>query len=316
MTLSLLIAMVPSLAYAGGIVFERTASDLGKRRASGTIEETFAFRITGNQPVQIVDLVPSCGCVVPTLERRTYQPGETGEIRFGIHTTSQKSGPKDYKLGIAVRDPAPRTHVLTVSVELFSEITIEPSNLLIYLRGKQPLRQAIRIRDHRPEVLRVTDVVSSSPRITTKKDRGSSGTNVRQVNVTIDAAAFAIGRHEERIEIRTDDPDYPLIDVPVTVVRMPRVSAFPDKIWLYAHSKDHAKRQVLLRDERGEPVRIVHVESSIPGAQLDWSKEKAPLPSVMVGLDPNMINVDAEPQVSITVAEPIEATIVVPVGFR
>src|SRR5437016_4042843 len=53
--------------------FERTPDDK-------EVEAHYTFRNTGTTPVTIKSLRPSCGCTTARLEKKTYAPGEQGEV--------------------------------------------------------------------------------------------------------------------------------------------------------------------------------------------------------------------------------------------
>lgn len=63
-----------------------------ERRAGFGEEEltfTFAFRNEGTSPITVTSIAASCGCTVPTLERRTYAPGEGGTLDVTYRTEGQ-----------------------------------------------------------------------------------------------------------------------------------------------------------------------------------------------------------------------------------
>ena len=44
------------------------------------VEVHFAFKNTGQTPVTIKDLHTSCGCTTAKLDKKSYAPGESGEV--------------------------------------------------------------------------------------------------------------------------------------------------------------------------------------------------------------------------------------------
>ena len=61
---------------------------------SPVLEARFHFTNTGGGPVEIRNVESSCGCTTTALEKRTYKPGEAGEIvakyTVGAHTGLQR----------------------------------------------------------------------------------------------------------------------------------------------------------------------------------------------------------------------------------
>ena len=72
---------------------QKTADVDGDAR-SPVLEAHYHFTNTGSSPVEIRNVETSCGCTTAALEKRTYQPGETGEIvakyTVGTHTGVQR----------------------------------------------------------------------------------------------------------------------------------------------------------------------------------------------------------------------------------
>src|SRR5262245_43236226 len=64
--------------------FAQPRVDLGEVRTCRKLTHRFAFVNRGAEAVQVVGAQTTCGCLVPRLERRTYQPGEVGEVVLDI----------------------------------------------------------------------------------------------------------------------------------------------------------------------------------------------------------------------------------------
>lgn len=75
--LSLLCA--PLLAHAG-IEFESTSITATAGVEDETVGFKFKFKITGDKPVRITNIEPSCGCLEAMSPKSEYQPGESGEL--------------------------------------------------------------------------------------------------------------------------------------------------------------------------------------------------------------------------------------------
>ena len=95
----------------GALEFEQTTLE---HQASLVDEEhtpVFKFTNTGSLPVTILEMRSSCGCTVPSLEKRTYGPGESGEI-VAVFTFGPRVG-RDVKNVTVVTDESGRkTHHL------------------------------------------------------------------------------------------------------------------------------------------------------------------------------------------------------------
>lgn len=75
------------LAFAASVspASAKLAFDTTRIEHEATFEEesytaVFPFTNNGDETVEIFDVKSSCGCTVPTLEKKTYDPGESGAI--------------------------------------------------------------------------------------------------------------------------------------------------------------------------------------------------------------------------------------------
>ena len=88
---------------------------------------TAKYRFTNNSssPVTIVDVRPSCGCTTATLAKKTYAPGESGEIdaklNFAGHTGHQEKW-----IYVTTNSSGTEPTLLTLAVDIPPDITIEP----------------------------------------------------------------------------------------------------------------------------------------------------------------------------------------------
>ena len=70
------------------IRFERDTLQLGTIRYGEKRKVTFRFTNTGQTPLLLRDVRPSCGCTGAEWEKRPVAPGETGEIKITFDPNS------------------------------------------------------------------------------------------------------------------------------------------------------------------------------------------------------------------------------------
>jgi hypothetical protein len=136
--------------------FERTPED-------GHVEARYAFKNAGPAPVTIKSLRSSCGCTTARLEKKTYAPGERGEVvlkfTFGDRKGLQQKGVT------VVTDPAtPTPVVLGLRVNITQPVTLTPA--LVWWRVGAPAEaKTVQVAIAPGSTVRVKSVSSSSPRI-------------------------------------------------------------------------------------------------------------------------------------------------------
>ena len=132
----------------------------------GSTEKTaradFAFTNVSKQPVTIDSVKSSCGCTTASLEKKVYQPGETGHIT-AVFTMGSRKGDQAKYIEVNVRGENPAT-VLTLVTHIGEPVKLEPS--LVYWRvGEAPRAKTIFVK--LPAGTRLTRVSSSDSKFAT-----------------------------------------------------------------------------------------------------------------------------------------------------
>ncbi len=207
------------------LAFDQYLVDRGRVSPSEEIRAHFDFTNRGRSPVTNIQLVPSCGCLQPRLNKPTFEPGETGNFVVRVQTANQNAGPKEYTVAVTYRDPEPREAVVTFRVDLpENQVFVRPPSLSFYEFSDQAstagvLPKSIEIVDRRGpgQRLNILDV-ECTPRIAEveveKSEVDADGFWHAYLKVSIpgrlpERAAHAV------IHIATDDPAYRRLRVPL-----------------------------------------------------------------------------------------------------
>ena len=213
----------PQVVERESLVFQQYLVNLREIEPTREASANFAFTNAGRRPVTITALEPSCGCLQPRLEKRTYAPGESGMFSTRIQTATEKSGPKEYTITVRYSDPAPRETRLTFKVTLpEQQIVVEPRGLMVYQFGEAaPVEREIVVTDLRGRALLVTGAQASTPWATAHvagSDEDADGHHRTRILVTVSEDVPA-GRHHGHVTIRTTDPEFSQLVVPLSVER-------------------------------------------------------------------------------------------------
>src|SRR3954468_5493775 len=104
------LAAVALLTAAGtacaGLDWTKPVQDFQATPDKPSVEARFAFKNTGATPVTITSLKTTCGCTTARLDKRTYQPGEQGEIVAVYKFPFQKGALR--KLVLVTTDDRPK----------------------------------------------------------------------------------------------------------------------------------------------------------------------------------------------------------------
>jgi len=190
-----------------------------------TISARFDFVNRGPHTVRVQRIDRSCGCLNRGLSQRTFAPGESGQIVLQVETANETPGYKQYYADVRFADvDGPESSLQTVrlrfNVELPKrQVSVRPKALIFYQLGTEASAREIIVSDYRKRRLRILSVSSSSPMAqvrTTGIDDGDPGERKLSVEVTVDGIVPA-GKHNAVVTIRTDDPDYRRLTVPLII---------------------------------------------------------------------------------------------------
>lgn len=308
LTLALLLAF-PPLASAQ-LRFTKPTADLGELRSGPVYQCRFDFVNDAREPIEITDIRLGCGCLRPVLSKRVFQPGEESSIPMQVRTLGQPNGNRtwqahvQYRLGGKVHEST-----LVVAANVRNEVTIEPA--VVALTVETTLKQELTIKDHRSMPLKITSVLASSPAIKVATQQLEGG--VTKITLEVSRADLTSSRHEETLNIYSDDPDYRHLQVPITLIKTNRneVSATPDKIEI----SGSGAQLVRLRAAGDKTVRIESAEADHAAIKCTWAAGPGNDATLKINVNAAQLTATTA-RVRIQVAEPSPMTITIPVIIR
>ncbi|MFO8001162.1 MAG: DUF1573 domain-containing protein [Marinilabilia sp.] len=131
-----IVAFIGVAAYGqqsrAAIEFEKKTHDFGEiKEDEGTVEHTFKFTNTGEQPLVVHNVRASCGCTSPDWTRRPVKPGKEGNIKVVF---DPKNRPGNFNKSIVVRTNG------------------EESSVVLRITGKVEPRERT-VEDHYPKAM-------------------------------------------------------------------------------------------------------------------------------------------------------------------
>lgn len=193
---------------------------LSEGKPAGAI---FRFRNTGSEPLKILGFTPSCGCLTPQLEKMDYAPGEQGHFIVKADTAGEGSDKADslkqHYVDVRYHDgTAEKTERVHVKFVLPARrVQISPRALLIYQGNDQPTSREIIVTDRRAAPLSVKRVECLSPLATVEADVAATSDDPQRARISLTVGGVPSGMSETRVLIHTDDPEQPVLYVPLVI---------------------------------------------------------------------------------------------------
>ena len=154
-----LLGGMAALPLWGQLVFEQEQIEYQAGLMDDKTEASFKFTNTGDSEITIKSVRSSCGCTVPKLAKKTYGPGESGEIK-AVFTYGARVGQQVKRITVELEDPGSRAYALTLVTDIPEWLVIEPRILRWGIGGPDEPRtfrvkladpDKISLEDHLPE---------------------------------------------------------------------------------------------------------------------------------------------------------------------
>lgn len=101
-----------ALASAQTITFDKTTFDYGTIKPSADGTRFFTVTNTGDKPLILSNVKPSCGCTTPEFSQDPIMPGKSAKIKVGYNTTL--NGPFNKMIEVFSNDPANSRSVIYI----------------------------------------------------------------------------------------------------------------------------------------------------------------------------------------------------------
>jgi len=265
MRIPLLFVLAPVVCLAQAaphISFDAIHFDFGKISADAKVSHRFKVTNTGQAPLNITRLNPSCGCTSTVLGKWTLAPGESTEIEVtfnpsGFRGLSRKS------IQVVSDDPASPTATLTFEADVVREIM--PSTDSVFF---QDLVRTV----PRKASVKLTSGTDRPVKLTEAKAPGAPylATALRQdghdawVDITLDGRKIPAGRQvgADAIIVRTANPKVPTVTLTVQWEMRASVTADPLRMAWSEPAGKELRGDISLRQVEGKPFRILSTRTT------------------------------------------------------
>jgi hypothetical protein len=214
--------MVPLLVCAVGLAsppavrldVDAGVHDAGTVRIGVPLSHTFRLKNPSDRhTVTIRNIATPCGCLTQKLEKSTLAPGESTTWSVALNTLTQPEGDHGWQIRYMAEVPdGGMEQSIAIKAKLVREIAVTPPMISFSTTGEA--NQAIAIDDLRTKKpLPITSAESTSKDLAVTVVAG-------RATVSLAATAPADGTlKRETVTIRTDDPTYRELKIPVSYVK-------------------------------------------------------------------------------------------------
>lgn len=208
-------ALSTSALAAPTMVVEQPVYNFGSISEGTKIDHVFTIRNSGDSPLNILQVRPSCGCTAANVSSSTIQPGKAGEIKATFNSANF-SGAMTKTIAVDTNDPKNPTSTLTMKGTVTTDVQVAPKQLnfgQIKAGSAHTLSVSIENRGRKP--LKITAVKTPMPQVAIKNEK-----QVLKYGESTKIEVSVTPRSQDRIlsgylTISTDHPSRKEIMVPI-----------------------------------------------------------------------------------------------------
>ncbi len=167
---------VSSRPVTAALTWSSTQIEATAKVGQESFETVFPFKNTGDKPVTVTSVQTSCGCTTATLEKKTYAPGESGELKAQIDLRN-RNGMQDKTVTVTTDDAPDAPVLLTLHVKIPQTIELS-TRLLVWMHGSKPETKEIIVTAGSDVAVTLRGVVYS-PQFTVEQITDSPGRRYR-----------------------------------------------------------------------------------------------------------------------------------------
>ncbi len=253
-------AVDATAAVAGPMIeFETTDYDFGKIMAEEDIRYEYVFTNTGGQPLEILNVHPTCGCTTAGEIEKVIAPGAQGKIPIEFHTKGYK-GKVEKIIRVSTNVPGKQVVTLKIGGEIWEPIEINPryaSFGQIVDKSKASTRE-VEIVSHLDEPLEIRNVVCSSALFSATVETLEAGKKFKLIVSTV--PPLQEGSNRGVIKITTSNEKKPELEILANSYVVPPVQVRPAKILVpEGPLPGPTDRVVFINHNTGDPLQISDV---------------------------------------------------------
>jgi len=239
------------------ISFEKTVHNFGELDIGQKGECEFQFKNTGSGLLKIGRIKATCGCTVPTLAKKQYQPGERGVIKI-TYSGQSKPGSVAKNIYVNTDDTENPKVKLTIKAKVVSLLEALPSKLHLSTQKENAAAPDITIRSKDGGAFAITGFTSTNNVISIEFDPNTSAGDF-VLKPKVDMQKLREHRHGT-IKIKLSHPKQRSVDIHYEILS--RFQVQPSRLLLSNLEPGKSQtKQILIKSTNGEPFKIDSISS-------------------------------------------------------
>ncbi|MDA0591713.1 MAG: DUF1573 domain-containing protein [Planctomycetota bacterium] len=209
------------------LAFHQHMVNLGEVESRRVHEARFWMTNGGADALEIRDVTTSCGCLSDQLEKKIVRPGETTDLTLYIRAANQSPGSKHYTARVTYGPVGQSKTEFEAEVAFRialpeQTVTLNPRVLIMHQYEGNRVSHMVDVNDLRDRPLTVIDVSCDASFIDVElipqsEMKPGSRRNGLMAQIRVTAEQVPTGPHECLVRIRTTDPEFAEMTLPMRV---------------------------------------------------------------------------------------------------
>ncbi len=196
--------------------FARKYHDFGAMMDDESHHTEFKFTNTGSEPLEILNIRADCGCTVPEMDKKRYEPGESGTVNVTLNPEG-KSGSFERRVTILTND-ANGASELVIAAAVTPIVEVVPQVVTVGSTDRSKTITRTLSVTGRTDDFEVTGAIPRAGEQFSAKVLGTEsittrfGEKVRRSTIEVTFhPTYEIGEYNAQLEITTNDPRRPIV---------------------------------------------------------------------------------------------------------
>lgn len=230
----------------------------GTRDNMDSVDHTFVITNTGNAPLVISKVKPTCGCTVANLTTDHIAPGEQALLTATLSLKGHK-GKMEKSIILQSNDPIKPSLVVWFKGEATATILFAPQTAYFAsVTAQSDAERTIDLIVDEKARFNILKVTNTNPHVQVKQETRKGGT-FYQFHIKL-VPPLEIGVLRDVVTITTDSERYPQLTIPVSAKVVDELAITPERIVLPSESKVPLVRYVLMSPGSIDKFKIESVQ--------------------------------------------------------
>ncbi|MBI4660272.1 MAG: DUF1573 domain-containing protein [Verrucomicrobia bacterium] len=242
--------------------------DFGTVKQGQIVRHDFKLMNIGDQPLEITEVKPSCGCTTAADWTRTIQPGGSGTIPLQLET-ARFAGSVAKTITVTSNDRTEPQRVLEIKADIWTPVQLS-SPVVVFpalTNSAQIVSRPVTIRNQVDAPVEITELKSDSLAFKPELKEIVAGKEFELMISTV--PPLTNGTHSARISMKTSNPQMPALSVTAVATVLPAVQIAPTQIMLPAAKLTAAeKRYVVILNHRAADLKVSDLKLNVDGVDI------------------------------------------------